>query len=78
MQSPLEAIAEQRSQALSVANAFDQGERDAHAIGRKIHRQRVGIVAIGIGEIASAQNRRGVGVLDRRGVNVSAIPRGRS
>ena len=39
MQAELELVAEQRAQALAIANAFDQRERDAHAVGREVDRK---------------------------------------
>ena len=74
VQAQLELVAEQRAQALTVANSFNQRERNAYSIGREIDRELSGFVPPDCGgDESGAKNRCGIRVRNRRRVNVAAV-----
>ncbi len=58
VQAPLELIAQQRRQALAVADALDHTHRQAHARGGEIDGQALRILRSGVGEVTVSEHRR--------------------
>ena len=72
VQRAFELVAEQRLDRLPVAHALEHELRAPHAIGRKIVRQHVGLVAVGVAQIGIAQQRGRRRVVDRRRMREAA------
>ena len=76
VQAEFELVAEQRAQALAVADSFDQRQGDANAIGGEIDGKLSGVVAVGLSRDKSgAQYGGGVRVRDGGSMDEAAVVR---
>ena len=75
VQPALETVAEQRAEALAVADAFEDLARDAHARRRQVDGEAVRIRRARVREIAAAQHRRRHRMVKRRREHVAAVRR---
>ena len=57
VQPALQAVAEQRAEALAVADALEHAEGEAHPLGGQVDRERVGPVARRVGEVAGPEGK---------------------
>src|SRR4030095_15668036 len=73
VQSALELIAEQRADGLTAAHALRKRNRGAHARGREIDRERLGLRRIGMRKIGLATPPRRGGLDERGRVDVPAV-----
>jgi hypothetical protein len=73
VQPALELVAEQRAEALAVADALDETQRQTDALGGQVHLHEVGRRGRGMRQVAVAQHRGRDRVTHRRRVDVSLV-----
>ena len=75
VQTPLEAVAEQRAERLTLPHPIEQMFGQPDALGRKIDRQQIAHFRGGMRQMAVAQQRDGRGLRERRRVDKARIVR---
>ncbi len=82
MQPALEAVSEQRAEGLPLPYAVEQPERKAHSFRREVNGKSPSALHLPVREVAAAEDGRGRGLSQRRGMNESSrgarLTRGRA